>query len=546
MADPITAQTIYETYYAATGDRRTGHWLASPEAFDEIAHLPDVQKYTPGGGPKLLLGLPIRVEESAVGLTFVVPTVADPPPADPKVDGVVLAYVGSNEVTYSWHQSLTRLRDLDSQLHKRMHPDNGGGFISIRHGTGGLVAGRNQAVHEFLTEFPDAQWLFWLDTDMGFPADTLELLIGAADPIERPIVGALCFSLRELDPDGVGGWRTQPVPTIYDWIHVPDGQSEASGYAVRWDYPPDTVTQCHATGSACVVIHRSALEKIEAEFGTWYDRVPNPSTSQFLGEDLSFCVRAGALGIPIFVDTRVKTTHSKRVWISEDDYIQYRVVRELVDKPQGSTLPVYVDIEASLESLAQNKHVKPGGMLKLDQDLERYAAIIEATKPEVIVETGTRTGASARWFARQGLDVITIDVDHSVLTTENALHHRVVPVLGDSTDPAIVARVSALVAGRRCMVSLDSDHSGPHVTREIELYGPLVSPGCYLVVEDGIFAYASRTLRTGHGLGEMVGSPLDAVEKLLANNEDWSRDVAIERAAPVTHHPAGWWLRVSP
>lgn len=460
------------------------------------------------------------------------------------MDGVVLAYVGSNEVTYSWHQSLTRLRDLDSQLHRRMHPDSGGGFISIRHGTGGLVAGRNQAVHEFLTEFPDAQWLFWLDTDMGFPADTLELLIGAADPVERPIVGALCFSLRELDPDGMGGWRTQPVPTIYDWIHVPDGEAEASGYAVRWDYPPDTVTQCHATGSACVLIHRSALERIGAKFDTWYDRVPNPSTSQFLGEDLSFCVRASALDIPIFVDTRVKTTHSKRVWVSEDDYIQYRVVRELVDKPQGSNLPVVVDIAASLESLAANRHVKPNGMLKLDEDLERYRQIIEATQPEVIVETGTRSGASARWFRAQGVDVITVDINAINDAVIDSTGDPTLTVLcGDAADPETAAVVARHAAGRRCMVSLDSDHSGPHVTREIELYGPLVSPGCYLVVEDGIFGYATRTLRAGHGLGDMVGSPLDAIEKHLEGNEEWSRDIAIERQSPVTHHPAGWWVR---
>lgn len=458
----------------------------------------------------------------------------------------MLAYVGSNEVTYSWHQSLTRLRDLDSQLHRRMHPDNGGGFISIRHGTGGLVAGRNQAVHEFLAEFPDAQWLFWLDTDMGFPADALELLIGAADPVQRPIVGALCFSLRELDPDGAGGWRTQPVPTIYDWIHVPDGDDEASGYAVRWDYPPDTVTRCHATGSACVLIHRSVLEKIEAKFGTWYDRVPNPSTSQFLGEDLSFCVRAGALDIPIFVDTRVKTTHSKRVWISEDDYIQYRVVRELVDKPQGSLLPIHVDLEASLATLANNEHVKPDGMLKLDADLARYESIIRATAPEVIVETGTRSGASARWFFDLECiqEVVTIDVATEADTADVvAGKGRVTYLRGDAADPEVAKAVANIVAGRRCMVSLDSDHSGPHVSAEIELYGPLVSPGCYLVVEDGIFGYATRTLRTGHGLGDMVGSPLDAIEKQLDGNDDWSRDVAIERLSPVTHHPAGWWVK---
>lgn len=460
--------------------------------------------------------------------------------AEPQPDAVVLAYVCSNEVTYSWHRSVVALMDADAQAHGRLRPGNGGGFISIRHGTGGLVAGRNQACHEFLTEFPQARWLFWLDTDMGFPPDALELLLEAADPTERPIVGALCFSLRELDPDGLGGWRTQPTPTIYDWITVPDGSAEQSGYAVRWDYPPATVTRCHATGSACVLIHRSVLERIVDRFGTWYDRVPNPSTSQFLGEDLSFCVRAGALDIPIFVDTRVKTTHSKRVWVSEQDYVSDRVIGAMVDAPAAPPLSVHVDVAASLVTLERNEHVLDG-MLKLPADLDRYRSVIEATRPEVVVETGTRTGASARWFADLGVDVVTVDVD--AVDVPIAYRDRVRQVVGDSADPDVVAKVVELLAGRRAMVSLDSDHSAAHVAQEIKLYGALVSPGCYLVVEDGIFGYATRSLRAAHGLGAMVGSPLDAVAEALDGNPDWSRDVAVERMSATTHHPAGWWLK---
>jgi hypothetical protein len=39
------------------------------------------------------------------------------------------------------------------------------------------------------------------------------------------------------------------------------------------------------------------------------------------------------------------------------------------------------------------------------------------------------------------------------------------------------------------------------------------------------------------------GSPLDAIAEKLHDNPDWSRDVAIERAHPTTHHVAGWWVR---
>jgi FkbM family methyltransferase len=251
---------------------------------------------------------------------------------EPNTDAVVLAYVCGNEVAYSWHRSAVQLFTLDGRLHKRLGADLER-VHALRYGTGGLIQARNQAVWDFLEEF-DAPWLFWLDTDMGFGPETLELLVEAADPVERPVVGALCFSMQEIESDGWGGRRTQPTPTIYDWITV-DGQS---GYAVRWDYPRDTVTQTHATGSACVLIHRSVLEKVRDKFGpVWYDRIPNPSTGQLFSEDLSFCVRAGALDIPIFVDTRVKTTHLKHVWASEEYYARERVALALLEaRPESS------------------------------------------------------------------------------------------------------------------------------------------------------------------------------------------------------------------
>src|SRR5262249_61075496 len=37
-------------------------------------------------------------------------------------------------------------------------------------------------------------------------------------------------------------------------------------------------------------------------------------------EDLSMCLRAGALNIPIHVHTGVQTTHQKTLWLAEDDY----------------------------------------------------------------------------------------------------------------------------------------------------------------------------------------------------------------------------------
>jgi hypothetical protein len=103
------------------------------------------------------------------------------------------------------------------------------------------------------------------------------------------------------------------------------------GFAVRWEYPDNTAVRVAGTGSACILIHRSVFERIEEKFGPiWYDRVPNPSTAQVVSEDLAFCMRAGALDIPVHVHTGVKTSHQKALWLSEDDYLRQRALDKAI------------------------------------------------------------------------------------------------------------------------------------------------------------------------------------------------------------------------
>jgi GT2 family glycosyltransferase len=234
-------------------------------------------------------------------------------------NAVAVAYVHTDEVFYSWHHSMTQLLAYDASNEGRIWH---GGYVAIRGGTDGLAHARNTAVTEFLAD-STAEWLWWIDTDMGFAADTVEQLLAAADPVERPIVGALCFANRETENDGMGGRRSVVTPVVLDWKTI-DGES---GYDVRWDYPRDTVTRVDGVGMACVLIHRSVLERIQAEFGpNWYSRARNPSTNSLISEDLSFCVRANALSIPIHVHTGVKTTHAKRAWLGEEDYWRQRAL----------------------------------------------------------------------------------------------------------------------------------------------------------------------------------------------------------------------------
>ncbi|MFI6681885.1 hypothetical protein [Kribbella sp. NPDC050470] len=233
-------------------------------------------------------------------------------------DSVTLAYVHDTEVSYSFHQSLVNLILFDAGEQGRIMR---GGYNAVRCArSGSLADARNQAVEGFLASSP-GEWLFWIDTDMGFEHDTVERLLESADETDRPIVGGLCFAQREIAQDGMHGYRTAPRFTILDWVDTPEGQR----FMGRSTYPVNALVPCAGTGSACILIHRSVFERIRDEFGpTWYTQIVGDD-GKLLGEDVSFCVRAGAAGIPVHVNTAVRTTHLKNVWLQEADFWEMAV-----------------------------------------------------------------------------------------------------------------------------------------------------------------------------------------------------------------------------
>ncbi|MER6834251.1 hypothetical protein ABT320_09665 [Streptomyces cellulosae] len=228
---------------------------------------------------------------------------------------VQMAYLHPHTVSHSWHESVMRLVAHDSISSGRIVGT--GGPLMVACNSGALVESRNLATRRWLDD-TEHEWLWFIDTDMGFAPDTVDRLVAAADPAERPVVGALCFGARELVSDGMGGQRIRPVPTLYTRARDLDGQV---GFTTRWHFPDNALVQVAGTGGACLLIHRTAAEKIRAEYGnTWWDPVKYPD-GRWVSEDLSFCYRLTTVGLPLFVHTGVRTTHHKSIWIGADDYV---------------------------------------------------------------------------------------------------------------------------------------------------------------------------------------------------------------------------------
>jgi cephalosporin hydroxylase len=165
---------------------------------------------------------------------------------------------------------------------------------------------------------------------------------------------------------------------------------------------------------------------------------------------------------------------------------------------------------------------------------------IAEIRPSLIIETGTNRGGSALFYASlcdlmgQG-SVVTVDIEKM----HDLAHPRIEWLIGSSLAPEILSRVAARVAGADgpVMVILDSDHSRSHVAGELESYSLFVTPGSYLLVQDGIIDALPMFAAGRPG-------PLPALEQFLEQHPNFEVDDARCQRFIVTHHPRGWLRRV--
>jgi cephalosporin hydroxylase len=179
---------------------------------------------------------------------------------------------------------------------------------------------------------------------------------------------------------------------------------------------------------------------------------------------------------------------------------------------------------------------------KCPLDLWVYQEIIFECKPDTIIETGSLHGGSALWMAdqldfmsRNGGIVYSIDIFPLDKRPQN---NNVVYITGNSADPATLKKFMVtpdMWAYSDIMVVLDSDHSKAHVLKEMDLYGPLVSPGQYMIVEDGNI--------NGHPVLEGWGDgPAEALAEWLPLHPEFWVDKSREKHM-MTFNPGGYLRR---
>jgi hypothetical protein len=214
---------------------------------------------------------------------------------------VCIAYLHPGQVSAYFLESLLATTLYDSRTSRHIT-----GLIQ-EWSSANVSAARNELVRRFLEK--TAEWLLFIDSDMQFDHTAVERLLESADTQERPVVGGLCF----------GSSQGKLFPTIYQMTKVEERLT-----TMRMnDYDQDSMVDCAATGAAFLLINRGVLEAMqERNFNTafpWFQETElfgKPS-----GEDITFCLRAGQIGAPIYVNTKVKIGHHKSHLLTEELFV---------------------------------------------------------------------------------------------------------------------------------------------------------------------------------------------------------------------------------
>jgi cephalosporin hydroxylase len=207
-----------------------------------------------------------------------------------------------------------------------------------------------------------------------------------------------------------------------------------------------------------------------------------------------------------------------------------RVVTHELDSPEGFDLVSRAWIRAGWDAKYVYSFSWLGRpIIQLPEDMVRVQELVYRVRPDVIVETGIAHGGSLIFYAgllrlMGGGRVIGVDVEirpHNRRAIEaHELFEHITLVEGSSIDPSVAGRVADEAAGAsRVMVVLDSNHTRSHVLEELRAYAPLVSPGSYFVVADGIMRDLAGAPRSSESWA--LDNPQTAVDQFLDEHPEF-------------------------
>jgi hypothetical protein len=166
---------------------------------------------------------------------------------------------------------------------------------------------RNSIFRRWLEE-TDCTHLQMVDTDMGFPPDTIPRLLEH----DKDIVGGLYFAGRDRD-------------SVTPNVRVISRREDGTGtLEPLWDYPLNSLVRVDGVGTGCMLIKREVAEEVWKARGKdhplpWFAHGVHNGVE--IGEDIAFCLTAGKVGFEVWLDTSITYPHEKPSFVTEREYV---------------------------------------------------------------------------------------------------------------------------------------------------------------------------------------------------------------------------------
>lgn len=142
----------------------------------------------------------------------------------------------------------------------------------------------------------DADYVMWLDSDMTFVPDTLDMMIDTLKSNNYEILTGMYF-------------RRRPpfTPTLFRELRI----TNHGTVTAEFDEIPDSIFEVQGCGFGCVLMNRNVLWNVFCQNGGMFAPING------VGEDLSFCWRARQCGYKIWCDPSIALGHEIRTIITK-------------------------------------------------------------------------------------------------------------------------------------------------------------------------------------------------------------------------------------
>lgn len=209
------------------------------------------------------------------------------------MEKILVAVPCMDQVPAQFAQSLATLRKV--------------GACVIAFQCGSLIyTSRNNLAAEAVKHGMD--YVFWLDSDMLFPPDTLERLLDDIKKQEGDVImtGMYCRRVAPFHP------------TVFETLEIVDDVSTWTDYKEI----PDGLFEVQGCGFGCVLAPTSVFVDVQAKFGHMFSPIGD------VGEDLSFCWRARQCGWKIVCDPSIELGHVGHHIITREFWEEYKAFEE--------------------------------------------------------------------------------------------------------------------------------------------------------------------------------------------------------------------------